>query len=72
MTTYTRGDHVRVADDAPVHPGITGTIVDEQTYGDIHGYWILPGPGCVRVWVPADALTPAAATHVPPETGETR
>jgi len=56
MTVFSPNDTVRVADDAPAHAGLTGIVVDEQTYGLMFGYWILPATSDEPVWIPAEAL----------------
>lgn len=65
MTTYSPGDLVRVADDAPHDAGRTGKVDIPQVRDDMPGYWIIMAASRQLVWIPADALELV-------EAGETR
>jgi hypothetical protein len=62
MTTFNRGDRVRVDNNAPEWAGETGAVQTESA-GDRMpgpGYWICLDSNLDTVWVPAEALTAEA------------
>jgi hypothetical protein len=55
---FRAGQQVRVADDAPFHPGAAASIGGPEFRGVLFGYRLHLGDGSATGWAPAGALKP--------------